>query len=182
MITLLTIWHYIVIILTILFLLVGLYASIQQKNKKLKIQMIISVTLVSLLVGTFSFFIVDKYTKVVSLYKMKSKRLLNIEKVVYTGIVKNEGNYEIGKVTFELKLINKGRATGNVKAGSFFSPSGFMDFFGQGAGILYKPQTIVKKFVVAKNLKPGTAESFRVYFDYPPYFKHVAEFAKVYGH
>ncbi len=69
--------------------------------------------------------------------------------------------------------------TGNVKAGSFFTPSGISDFF--GAGVLYKPQVITKEFVVAKNLKPGQSESFRVYFDYPPYFKNVAHFSTVKG-
>lgn len=182
MITFLTIWHYIVIISTLLIFLGGVYSTFTQTNKKLKVPMLISVTLVSLLLGVFSFLIVDKYTKEVKLYRLDSKRLLNIEKIVYTGIVKNEGDYEIGEVTFELKLINKGHATGNVKAGSFFSPSGFMDFFGEGAGVLFKPQTVKKEFVVAKNLKPGTAQSFRVYFDYPPYFRNVAEFSKVYGH
>ena len=182
MMTLFTIWHYLIIVMMVLFFAGGVYISLTQPNKKLRFPMIISFTLIILLVGVFSLIVLDKYTKVVSLYKMQSKRLFNIEKIVYTGIVKNEGNYEIGEVTFELKLVNKGHVTGNVKAGSFFSPSGFAEFFGGGAGVLYKPQTIIKKFVVAENLKPGDAQSFRVHFDYPPYFRSVAEFAKVYGH
>ena len=113
---------------------------------------------------------------------MKNKRLLSVEKIIYTGIVKNEGNYEIGKVTFEIKLVNKGHVTGNVKAGSFFNPSGMVDFFSGGSGRKYKPQSITKEFVVAKNLRPGEAKSFRVHFDYPPYFRSVAHFGTVDGH
>jgi len=82
----------------------------------------------------------------------------------------------------EIKLVNKGHATGKVKGGSFYKASGFFDFFSGGANILYRPQTITKEFVVAKNLKPGEAKSFRVYFDYPPYFEQVSQFTKLYSH
>jgi hypothetical protein len=132
--------------------------------------------------AVFSVIVVDKYTKVPKLYKLHNKRLLNIEKIVYTGIVRNEGNYEIGKVTFEIKIVNKGHATGNVKGGNFYKPSGFMNFFSGGYNLHAKPQTITKEFIVAKNLKPGDAKAFRVHFDYPGYFRNVSQFSKVWGH
>jgi hypothetical protein len=159
----------------------GVVAALNQENKKLGFQMLISIVLVSLLLAVASVFIVDKYTKSVKLYKVKNKRLLSTEKIIYTGIVKNEGKFTIGEVVVEIKLVNKGHATGNVKGGNFFKPSGFADFF-SGTGTLYKPQSITKEFIVAKNLKPGRAKSFRVYFDYPPYFRSVADFTKVSGH
>jgi hypothetical protein len=56
-----------------------------------------------------------------------------------------------------------------------------MDFF-TGANVLYKPQTIKKRFVVATNLKPGEAQNFRVYFDFPPYFRNVSQFFSVEAH
>lgn len=180
--TLFNIWHVIVLSLFALVFIGGVVVSIKQDNKKLLLPMLFSVTLVVGVFAAFSTVVVDKYTKKVKLYKMKNKRLLSIEKIVYTGIVKNEGSYEIGKVTFEIKLVNKGHVTGNVKAGSFFSPSRWVDFFGGGSGRKYKPQSITKEFVVAKNLKPGKSKSFRVYFDYPPYFRSVAHFATVDGH
>lgn len=178
--TLFNIWHYLFLFLALGMLAGGIYFAFKQP-KKIVIPMIISVTLISTLLGAFSILAVDKYTKVAKLYKVENKRLLSIEKTVYTGVVKNEGNYEIGEVTFEVKLVNKGHVTGNVKAGSFFSPSGFMDFF-TGANILYKPQTIKKRFVVATNLKPGEAQNFRVYFDLPPYFRNVSQFFSVEAH
>ncbi|WP_321777434.1 DUF2393 family protein [Sulfurimonas sp.] len=180
--TTLNYWHFIVIAVILFIFAGGLYTSIKQENKKLIFPMIISVSLISVLLLGFSIVVVDKYTKLPKLYKMKNKRLLSIEKVVYTGIVKNEGNHEIGEVTFEIKLVNKGHVTGNVKGGSYFKASGFLDFFKGGSNILYKPQSITKEFVVARNLKPGQAKSFRVYFDWPPYFRSVSHFAKVYGH
>lgn len=176
------IWHILVLILMVLMLVGGIYASLIQKDKKLRISMSISVVLVVIVIAVFLFLAVDKYTKKVSTYKVENKRLLSLEKIVYSGFVKNDGDYSVGEVTFEVKLVNQGHVTGRVGSTSFFTPSGIKDFFGQGANVLYKkPQIIVKKFVVAKNLKPGEAKQFRVYFDYPPYFKNVAEFTKVYG-
>jgi hypothetical protein len=174
--------HFTVLGVLFLIFLIGVYFSFKQKPK-LIVPMIISITLISVLIAGFSIVVIDKYTKVAKLYKLENKRILSIEKIIYTGIIKNEGNHEIGEVVFEIKLVNKGHATGNVKGGSFFSPSGFSDFFSGGAGLLYnKPQQIIKEFVVAKNLKPGEAKAFRVNFDYPPYFKNVSHFSKLYAH
>jgi NADH:ubiquinone oxidoreductase subunit K len=178
--TLLNYWHYIFLGITFLMFVVGVFSAFRQK-KKLVVPMLISVTIVSIFFGFFSVMVVDKYTKEVKLYKLKNKRLLSTEQIIYTGIVKNTGKFSIGEVTIELKLVNKGHATGNVKGGNFYKVSSFFDFL-SGMGISKsKPQSITKEFVVAKNLKPGAAKSFRVYFRYPPYFRSVADFAKVSG-
>lgn len=180
--TLLNYWHFIVFGFIFLLFIGGVVSSLKQKTQKMKLSMLFSVSLVSLVLAIFSVLVVDKYTKKVELYKLQNKRLLSLEKIVYTGIVKNEGSHEIGKVTFEIKLVNKGHATGNVKGGNFYKASGFLDFFTGGYNLNTRPQTIKKEFLVAKNLRPGESRAFRVYFDYPPYFSSTAQFAKVSGH
>jgi len=184
--TLLNYWHIIFLIIVFLIFAAGIYVSLKQERKKLIFPMALSVSLISILVTAFGIVSIDKYTKTAKLYKLEKKRMLSIEKIIYTGIVKNEGNHEIGEVTFEVKLVNKGHVTGKVKGTDYYRASGFFDFFGGGgADLLYKehkPNNIVKKFVVAKNLKPGEAKSFRVYNDYPPYFRSVSEFTKLYSH
>jgi hypothetical protein len=180
--TLLNYWHFIVFAIIFIIFIGGVVASLKQDSQKMRYSMLFSVTLISVFLAIFSVVVVDKYTKNVKLYNLKNKRLLSTEKIIYTGIVKNEGNHPIGKVTFEIKLVNKGHATGNVKGGNFYKASGFLDFFSGGFNINHKPQSITKEFIVAKNLKPGEAKSFRVHFDYPPYFRSVAQFSKVYGH
>jgi len=181
--TLFNYWHYIVLSIIFLIFLAGVVLAFKQNKKKLVLPIIFSVSLISLLLSGFAIVTVDKYTKIAKLYKLENKRILSIEKIIYSGIVKNEGNHEIGKVVFEIKLVNKGHVTGHVKAGSFFKPSGFFDFFsGGGFDRLNKPQQIVKDYVVAKNLKPGEAKAFKVYFDYPPYFRSVSHFSKLYAH
>lgn len=180
--TLFNYWHFITFGVIFLLFILGSIASLKQKSTNMKLGMFFSSALISIFLAAFSILVVDKYTKNVKLYKMENKRLLSIEKIVYSGIVKNEGNHAIGEVTFEIKLVNKGHATGNVKSGSFYKSSGFMDFFTSGYNLTTKPQSITKKFIVAKNLKPGQAKTFRVHFAYPPYFRNTAQFAKVYGH
>lgn len=180
--TLFNYWHYIVLAIIFLFFILGIVVTLRQKNKKLIAPMLISVTVISVFLAVFSMLIVDKYTKKVELFKVKNKRLLSTEQIVYSGMVKNTGNHVIGKVTFEIKLVNKGRATGNVKGGNYYKASGFMDFFGGGMKILkHKPQTIIKEFVITENLKPGQAKPFRVYFKYPGYFSNVAQFYEAKG-
>jgi len=173
-------WHYITLTVLFLIYILGVYASSKQDTKKAKITLIVAISVIFVIMSVISVTAVDKYTKKVGLYRFDNKRLLSIEKIVYTGIVKNEGEHEIGEVTLEIRIVNKARQMGASE--SFFTPSGFKEFFGGGANVLYKPQHIVKTFVVAKNLQPGQAKSFRVHFDYPPYFRNVSQFADVYGH
>lgn len=177
-------WHITVLGVILLFYILGIIGAFKQSKAKLIAPMIFSITLVGIVITGFSMAVVDKYTKIAKLYKLENKRMLQQEKIMYSGIVKNEGNHVIGEVTFEIKLVNKGMATGNVKGGNFYKPSGFANFFSsEGEGILYnKPQQITQEFVVATKLKPGQAKAFRVYFDYPPYFRSVAHFAKIYAH
>ena len=120
--TLFNVWHFSILGIIFLFFIAGVFFSFKQKPK-LILPMIFSVFLITTLIAGFSIVVVDKYTKIAKIYKLKNKRILSIEKIIYSGIVKNEGKYEIGEVVFEIKLVNRGHATGNVKAGSFYKPS-----------------------------------------------------------
>ncbi len=180
--TLFNYWHYIVLSVLFMLFLSMVITSLQQPKKKLILPMLFSSVLVITLLSVLGIMIVDKYTKIVKLYKLKNKRLLSTEQIVYTGIVKNEGNYKIGTVTFTIKLVNQGHATGKIQSTSFYSPKGFYKFIVEDSQSKAKPQTISKEFVVAKNLKPGTIQRFRVYFKYPSYFRNTAQFASVGGH
>ena len=180
--TLLNYVHYTVLgIIGVLFLL-GIISALRQSDKKMVFGMLITTFIVSTFLAVFSVFVVDKYTKKASLHRLKNKRILSIEKIVYTGFVKNEGQFTIGKVKLEVKLVNKGHATGNVKGGNFYQPSGFFDFFSDGYHLRHKPQTLIKEVVVATNLRPGEKHRFRFYFDYPGYFRSVAQFTKLSCH
>ena len=176
-------WHYITLGVILLILIGGIAVALKDENAKIRSQIIFSTLLITSVMAGFSLFVVDKYTKKAKLYKMENKRNLSTEQIMYSGVVKNEGSYEIGEVIFEIKLVNKGHSSGNVKAGSFYKASGFFGFFsGETISSESKPQQVTHEFVVAKNLKPGESREFRVYFDYPPYFRGVTHFAKIYAH
>ncbi len=183
--TLFNYWHFLILGIIFLFFIAGVISSFKQE-KKLVVPMLISVTLITVLIGGFSIVVVDKYTKIVKLYKLENKRLLSTEQIIYTGVVKNEGKHTIGKVTFEIKIVNKGHVTGNVKGGNFYKPSGFSDFFTNlfsgSSDRVSRPQTLTKEFIVARDLKPGESKHFRVHFDFPPYFRSMSHFPKVSGH
>jgi hypothetical protein len=166
----------------LIILIGGIVVSLKQKKKKLVVPMIFSVSLITIVLTGFFLIIVDKYTKEVTLYKLKNKRLLSSEKIIYSGVVKNTGKYAIGEVTFKIKLVSRGSLSGKMKAGTFYQSSGLFDLFSTSPTGNQGSNTLEKEFVVAKNLKPGHVKSFRVYFDYPGSFRNVSEYAKVYGH
>ena len=175
-------WHFITFGVIFLMLIAGIISAFKQKEQKIKLAMLFSTFLVTSFLAVFSVIIVDKYTKKVEVYKVKNKRLLSTEQIIYSGIVKNEGNHLIAKVTFQVKLVNQGHATGNIKAGSFYKSSGFFNFFSSGLNMKSKPQSITKEFVIARNLKAGGVKAFRVHFRYPAYFRSTSQFTKVWGH
>ena len=179
-----TSWHWIAVaIFTILFFILTLM-SLKEKNTKNILSMIFASFLVLVTAGAFTIMALDKYTKKATLYGVKNTRILRNETIVFTGFVKNKGDFTIGEITLTVKLVNKGHVTGNVKGGSFYKPSGILDFitsFGEQK-TSYKPQQIEKDYVVARMIEPGKATYFRVEMPYPPYFKHVSQFTSITAH
>jgi len=179
-----TIWHWSAIIAFVFLFFLLVLVSLKEKNQKTMLSMIFSSFLVIVTAGVFTIMAIDKYTKLATLYGVKNTRILRNETIVFTGFVKNKGDYKIGEIVLNVKLVNRGHVTGNVRGGSFYRPSGIMDFlssFGEDK-TTYKPQKVEEKFVVATNIEPGKAVYFRVQMPYPPYFKHVAEFTTISAH
>lgn len=182
--TYLTIWHWALIIAFGCLFIALVLLSLKEKSHKNTISMIFASFLVIVTAAAFSLLAIDKYTKKAELYGVKNKRILRNEKIVYTGFVKNSGDYTIGEIKFKLKLINKGHVVGNVKGGNFYRPRGLVDFitsFGEESK-KYKPQKVEEEYVVAKMVEPGKSVYFKVEMKYPPYFKHVANFTSIKAH
>lgn len=179
-----TIWHWSAILAFTLLFFILVLLSVKEKNQKTMLSMIFASFLVIVTAAFFSLMALDKYTKIATLYGVKNTRILRNETIVFTGFVKNKGDYKIGEIVLNVKLVNRGHVTGNVRGGSFYRPSGIIDFltsFGEDKST-YKPQKVEEQFVVAKNIEPGKAVFFRVEMPYPPYFKHVAEFTTISAH
>ena len=182
MTTYFTIWHYAVVITTGILFLLLVILSFKETRPKNRNSMIFASFLVMSLVTVFLILALDKYTKKAELYGLKNRRLLATEKIVYSGYVKNTGNYTIGQVKVEFKIVNRGHVTGNVKAGSYFRPSGLFDFFGGGGSEARKVQKIEETIVVATDLEPGKIKYFNVTLDFPPHFVYVSDFQRVFAH
>lgn len=176
--TLFNYWHYIVLSVLLLIFIGSAVAIFKQEDSKQKYQVVLLFFIIFIVMSGISIVTVDKYTKAVKLYRLENKRNLSSEKIMYSGVVRNEGNHEIGEVVFEIKLVNGGSDTGSVQSGMFFKPSGFAGLFSSGV----RPQQITQTFVVAKNLKPRESMDFIVYLEYPPYFRSVSHFSKLYAH
>jgi len=178
-----TIWHYGVVIACAVLFIMATLVSFKEKRASVRNSMIFSSLLVLILVGSFLIMALDKYTKVVQISGLKNRRVLSNETIVYSGIVRNVGGYTIGAVTFEVKLVNKGHVTGNVKGGNFYKPSGLFSFLDRVSGKKEtRDQTIIKTFTIAKNIEAGKAKPFSVRLKYPPYFKHTSYFTRVFAH
>jgi len=184
MTTYFTFWHWTAITVFALLFLVLVLVSLKEKNQKNILSMIFASFLVIVTAGAFSIMAIDKYTKKAILYGVKNTRILRNETIVFTGFVKNKGDYTIGEIVLKVKLVNKGHVTGNVRGGSFYKPSGMFDFissFGEKPKS-YKPQKVEQSYTVATNIEAGKATYFRVEMPYPPYFKHVSEFTTISAH
>lgn len=176
-----TIWHYGALFIGFIIFILTVILAFQEKRPNIRNSIIFSSLLVNIMLAFIILMALDKYTKKVQIFNLDNYRLLQTEQIVFTGVVKNVGNYTIGKVELEIKLVNKGHATGNVKAGNFYKPSGFGDMFGSTSKD-YQPQTLIETPIIAENLEPGESRRFRVAFDYPPYFKGVTQFTRIFAH
>ncbi len=182
--TYLTIVHYLVLGIIALLFVLSVILSLKEKNLKIRHSMILASFVAMSVLAGFLMFAIDKYTKKAQIRGLKNTRLLMNEAIVYSGYAYNVGKYTIGKIKLEIKLVNRGHVTGNVKGGNFYKPSGLADFFGGGdtAKRKNRPQSIIRTFTVAKNLKPGKAKYFSVKMPYPPYFEYTADYTRVFAH
>lgn len=176
-----TIWHYGALLIGFVIFVLTVILAFQQKQGSLRNSIILSSILVNTMLAFIILMALDKYTKKAKVYNLDNYRLLQTEQIVFTGVVKNVGNYTIGKVELEIKLVNKGHATGNVKGANFYKPSGFGDMFSNTSKD-YQPQTLIETPIIAENLEPGESRRFRVAFEYPPYFKGVTQFTRIFAH
>ncbi len=182
--TYLTLFHYLAMIVIGLLFVLTVIISFREPRPAVRHTMIATSFVVMLMLIGFLFMAIDKYTKVAEIRDLKNTRILMNEEIMYSGLAYNAGKFTIGKVELEIKLVNRGHVTGNVKGGNFFKPSGFWEFFGGGETAIRKerPQTIIRTFVVAENLEPGKAKSFSVRLPYPPYFEYTAHYTRVFAH
>jgi len=148
------------IILGTFFTLLFLLSAYQTLKMKSIVNMILYLVIELILTAVMiwgSFWIIDANLKKAEMTKFTNTRLLSSEELMIQGYVRNVGKYTINHVYLKIKLINavsgKSRDILRNRDGS------------------KKANTLIKKFVVATNLRVGEQRKFHARLKYPSYFR-----------
>ncbi len=175
-----TILHWITLFVFLLLFILLVIVSKKETNPKIFWSMVFSSFLVTSMLAVFSMFVLDKYTKKAKLIKITHKRVLLNETIMFFGQVQNVGKFKIGRCKLEVKMVNNALNPNNISPKTFYAPR-------SGLGFLFsskndKPSTIIKDFIIAKNLKPGQIINFSATMPYPAYFNNADIRYKLYCH
>ena len=166
--------HWITFILISMVSTVMFIVSFRLKGQMrlIALSVLVLATVMTLFMAAIS---LDKKTKKAQLTHVENKRVLRSEEIIFKGYITNSGDYKIGKSKLEIKLINHGKALGNVKGSDFYRTNSiFGDLFtSKSDKKKSRPGTIVKSFILAKGLMPGERRRFMVRFRFPSYFRDV---------
>ena len=169
-----TFWHYSAVILISLALIASIIVTLRDPKISSKLSIIFTYILVSLGLIFMSILVIDNYTKEITLSNVDDHRFLATEKIIFTGTVRNSGDYTIGEVSVEIKIVNKGSAAQEGEPS--FQSNAFAELIGDD-----KPSFIVVTEVVATNLKPGQRKQFRIAMPHPPYFRGYTDYVRAFG-
>ncbi|WP_024954938.1 DUF2393 family protein [Sulfurospirillum arcachonense] len=176
-----TILHIITLLILLVLFIIACIVALKQTNKKILFSMLFANFLVITMLSVFSMFVLDKYTKIAKLENMTQKRILMTESLTISGKVRNIGNFDIGKCSLEVKLVNNAITSNEVSGSHIFSPISGLEFlFGKNKET--RPSTILNEFVIAKNFKKGELKNFSITIKYPPYFQKPFMNYKLYCH
>ncbi len=169
MVSYFTIVHIITLVILFIIFIALLIISFKETRKKVLFAMIFSNFLVISTLAVFSMFVLDKYTKKARLEDISQARVLISESFVITGRVRNIGKFDISKCMLNVKLVNDAVTSGNLKGSTLYKPSSGLDFLTNKTDI--QQSTVIKDFVIARNLKVDELRNFSTSMRYPSYFK-----------
>lgn len=171
----LTIWHYLDFILITLALIWAISHTLKQKDISQKGSFIATYSVIAFLVLLLSVITINGYTKKVLLLNVENHRFLSTESIIYTGTVRNAGDYDVGEVELEIEIFNKGSM---LQRRSSYESTAFKDYYND-ADIrrLFgykkdesKPASVTIRKTIAKELRAKEGKQFAVSIRYPDYF------------
>lgn len=171
-----TFWHYWAIILITLGLIVLIILTLRRPNVSSKPSIIFTYVIVALGFMFGAILVIDNYTKKITLSNVKDHRFLPTEKIFFMGSVRNSGNYMIGEVSVEIKIVNKD--TPALEGKPSYQSNAFAELIGDEKA---KPSYFITTEVVATNLKPGQRKDFQIIMRHPSYFKGYTVYSRAYG-
>ncbi|NOX14934.1 MAG: DUF2393 domain-containing protein [Epsilonproteobacteria bacterium] len=170
MVSYFTIVHIITLAIFFVLFIILLILSLKETRKKVLVAMIFSNFLVISMLAVFSMFVLDKYTKKARLEDVSQARVLISESFVVTGRVRNIGRFDISKCFLKVKLVNNAITSKNLKGSNIYNPTGGLAFLTKTTNQERK-STIIKNFLIAKNLRVDELRNFSASMRYPSYFK-----------
>ena len=170
MISYFTIVHVITLVIFFLLFVALLILSLKETRKKVLFAMIFANFLVISTMAVFSMFVLDKYTKKARLEDVTQARVLINESFVISGRVRNIGKFGISKCFLHVKLVNNAIESGNLNGSTVYKPTTGLSFLTNKVEGDAKKSTIIKDFLIAKNLKVDELRNFSASMRYPSYF------------
>lgn len=173
-----TIWHYVDFILIATLFALAVFYTLKQKDLPQKSSYIATYSIAALVLLLLTNIAINQYTKKVVLLNVKDQRFLSTESIIFTGTVRNTGDYDVGEVEIEIEIFDKGlKKQGKLS----FESSAFKDYFGKNNSEVHQPSFLFRR-TVAKELKAGHSKHFAVSIDYPSYFQGYTDKQRVIVH
>ncbi|MCR4941707.1 MAG: DUF2393 domain-containing protein [Campylobacter sp.] len=151
-------------------------------DRKIFFPLLFTNVLVTVCLSVFLMIVLDKYTKKGKLEDLKSQRILRNESIVFSGKVRNVGQFTISKCNLVVKLINQPLNKDTLKGEALFKPSGMKLFSWLFNDSNSKPNTVEYKFTIVRDLESKKSLPFSVAMPYPPYFTNGMNITKLYCH
>lgn len=169
-----TIWHYLDFIIIAALLTAAIVYTLKQKELTQKGSFITVYCVIALILLIITVVSINGYTKKILLSNLNDHRFLATESIIYTGIVRNVGSYDVGQVEIEIKIFDKGlRKQGR----SSYQSTAFQDYYNDvdirrlfGYQPDAQPTSYIVRKTVAEELKAGQRKEFAVSIRYPSNF------------
>lgn len=182
-----TIWHYLDFILIAIALAWVISYTLKQKDIQQKGSFIATYSVIASLLLVLSVIVINGYTKKVLLLNAENHRFLSTESIIYTGTVRNAGDYDVGEVEIEIKIFDKGTlrqgrpSYESTAFGDYYNDSDIRKLFGYKNTKLKETSYTIRK-IVAKELHAKEGRQFAVSIDYPPHFNGYLSEEKIVVH
>lgn len=166
----LTIWHYLLIMIVVLFIILTIVSIIITKPKY-KYSIFTTAASIILFIAFFMWGSINENVYIVSVSNLKQERLYQSEQILIKGVVTNSGKYPVANIVATVKLSNvHSQTTQNTL---FSQPSVFKEIY-KGDNPDFKVQNVVEKHIIADHLAPAHSKPFKIMMKFPSHFKNSA--------
>ncbi len=166
----LTYWHYLLLTLLGILLLLGIILSFRTKYK---FSVLTTVTLMAILFGLLFWNVINEHVYRVEISQLQEERFYQSEQILIKGVVRNVGDFPVANVVATVLLSSGGGGSDKNQQSLFSQPTVFAEIYNDDNPD-FKVQNVVEEHLIAEYLNPGKATTFRIMMDYPPHFRRAS--------